>query len=134
MEKVGFVVSTEGNTAKLAVKKVSGCGTDCSACSGSCEQKSEILDINNTLGAKPGDFVEISTDSTKLIKYMLLIYGVPLLFLIVGFVAGFSVSNNEMYSLLAGVLALALGGFIVNRVDKKIGNKARDLNQMLRIL
>lgn len=134
MEKVGFVVSTEGNTAKLSVKKVSGCGTNCSSCSGACEQKSEIVDINNTLGAKPGDFVEISTDANKLFKYMLLIYGVPLICMLIGFVVSFSISQNELYSLFVGILSLALGGFIINRIDKKIGNKAKDLNQMIRIL
>lgn len=140
MERVGRVVSVNDGMAELEVRKVSSCGTNCASCQASCAQPPQLIKVYNTLQAKPGDFVEIKADSNRILKYMLVLYGIPLLFLIVGFIVGDSYfrgkgsSNYELMSLLVGILSMLVGGLVVRAIDKKTKVKSENINYMIRIL
>lgn len=140
MDRVGKVVDTKEGLASLEVRKVSSCGTHCASCSAACEQPPQVIEVINTLDAKAGDFVEIQADSGRVLKYMLLLYGIPLLFLIVGFGVGHSylvgqnINNYEILSLLIGLIAFAFGGLIVRLIDKRSNVKSENVNFMTRKL
>ncbi len=140
MEQVGRVISVKDGMASLEVRKVSSCGTNCASCSAGCNQEPMKIEVINSLGVQPGEYVEIKADSGRVLKYMLLLYGLPLLFMILGF--GFSHSyfqsmqmeNYEIMSLLVGIVFLAVGAFIVRMIDKKSNVKSYNINQMVRKL
>ena len=140
MEQVGKVVSVNDGMAKVAVRKISACGTNCSACSGSCNQEPQIIDIIDTLGVKEGDYVEVKGDSGRILKYMLLLYGLPLLFMIVGFGVSYSIflergyKNYELLSLCVGFVCLLAGGLAVKLIDSKSNIKSYNVNYMVKKL
>lgn len=138
MDQVGRVISTNDGMAKLEVKRVGGCGTNCAACSASCEANPEYIEIINTLGAKPGEFVEIVSDSGRVLKFMLMLYGIPLVFMIVGFLIGYQIfsgnPNQEIMSLVVGLLALVISGFVLKVIDKNSNASSSSINSMTRIL
>ncbi|MFB0972161.1 MAG: SoxR reducing system RseC family protein [Tissierellia bacterium] len=140
MEQVGRVVSTNDGMASLEVRKVSACGTNCASCAASCEQEPMKIDVIDSLGVKPGEYVEIKADGGQVLKYMLLLYGLPLLFMIIGFGVSHSyfqnaqIANYELMSLLVGLVALTLGALIVRSIDKKSNIKSYNINHMVRKL
>ena len=140
MDRVGKVVNTKEGMASLEVRKVSSCGTNCASCSAACAQPPQVIEVINTLEAEAGDFVEIQADSGRVLKYMLLLYGIPLLFLIVGFGLGHSylvnqnIENYEILSLLIGIVAMAIGGLVVRLIDKRSNVKSENINFMVRKL
>ncbi len=140
MEQVGKVVSTNDGMASLEVRKVSSCGTNCAACSAGCNQEPQRIEVINTLGVNPGDFVEIKADSGRVLRYMLLLYGLPLLFMIIGFGVSHSyfqqaqMENYELLSLLVGIGTLGIGALIVRMIDKRSGVKSYNINHMVRKL
>lgn len=140
MDRVGKVVNTNNGMASLEVRKVSSCGTNCASCSAACAQPPQVIEVINTLEAEAGDFVEIQADNGRVLKYMLLLYGIPLLFLIVGFGLGHSylvnrnIENYEILSLLIGIVAMAIGGLVVRLIDKRSNVKSENINFMVRKL
>lgn len=138
MDQVGRVISTNEGMARLEVKRVAGCGTNCKGCASSCEVKAEYIDLINTLDAKPGEFVEIVSDTGRVLKFMLVLYGVPLLFLIAGFLVGYQMfagnPNQEIMSLGVGILALVISGFIIKLIDKNSKASSSSINAMSRKL
>lgn len=140
MDQVGRVVSTNDGMASLEVRKMSSCGTNCASCNAACDKPPQKIEVLNTLDAKPGDFVEIQADSGRVLKYMLLLYGVPLLFLIIGFAVSHSyfVNNNyenyELLALVGGALFMVVGALIVKIFDKKSNIKSYNINYMVKKL
>lgn len=140
MERVGRVVRVNDGIAELEVRKVSSCGTSCASCSAACQQPPQVIKVIDNLQVKPGDFVEVQADSSRVLKFMLVLYGIPLLFLIVGFSLGHSYfskaqsDNYELLALLVGLVSMAVGGFIVRLIDKKSKVKSENINFMVKKL
>lgn len=140
MNRFGKVVSIQDGLANLEVKKQSACGTGCGACAANCNQNPIRLTVLNTLNAKVGDMVEISTDDNGVLKYTALLYGLPLLLLFVGFLASYlflswrNIENNEVISSVIGFLSMILAGIIIRNIDKKSTTKSQNINHMIRKL
>lgn len=136
MEQVGKIVGLKDGMAELEVRRPSACGTSCTACKVACDQNMTYLTLPNTLDGDLGDFVEIGTDSAKVIKFAFTAYGIPLV-IFIGVVllasrifAGFS--YQEALAMGLGVLSFALSHLVLKRIDKK--NAAISDPIMLRIL
>ncbi len=138
MEQVGFVTKVDGQVAHLEVRRVSACGTSCKSCAGSCGINAEVVSVINSLNAKAGDFIEIKTENAMVLSYLLLVYGLPLLFLIVGTVFGVTfleARGVEQYNLLGaviGLLTMTVSFIFIKRADKNI--KTKEIIKMERIL
>ena len=139
MEQVGFVRKVTDGKAELEVRRASGCGS-CKGCAGSCEVKAHIDTLRNTLNASPGDYVELKGESGKILKYMLVIYLIPFLFLIGGIVLGHSYfssrgyGNYELLSFGIGILFLALSFFVVRAIDRRVAASGEETISMTKIL
>ena len=120
MKQTGIVFELNDDKAKLLVTRLAACGSSCESCSAHCgENKQEYLNIKNDL--KIGDRVEISTDSGAVLKYISLVYGLPLVFLIAGVLIGMLFNLKEMYSLLLGFVFMTISFVIIKSVDNKNG-------------
>ena len=134
MDQVGEVLSVKDGMANLKVRRVGGCGTSCGSCSAACDVDPDYINIRDTIGVKVGDYVEIGTNTSQVTKYMLLLYGLPLLGLIAGSILGSTFTDNEIYSVLGGVLGLILSIGVVKIFDKKSDIKSEDINYMIKKL
>lgn len=123
MKQTGIVFELNDDKAKLIVTRLAACGSSCESCSAHCgENKQEYINVKNDIGLKIGDRVEITTDSKAVLKYIALVYGLPLIFLIPGVVIGMLLNLKEMYSLLVGFVFMIVSFIIVKTVDNKNGS------------
>ena len=89
-------------TAQVVRIRESACSGDCHKCSGcgAAEQKMLFL-AQNPIGARPGDLVIVSADSAPVLKAAAMLYILPLVLFLAGYIGG-------MYLNMAGWLG-ALG-------------------------
>lgn len=140
MEQIGYIRNTSNGMAEVEVRRISGCGGSCSSCGGSCDVPSIIVKMENPLGAKPGDYVEIKGQSNTIIKYALIVYMIPFFMLILGIIMSTillkssGVNSYELYSFLIGIVFLGVSFLILKRIDNSIKKKKNKVMEMVRIL
>ena len=123
MKQTGIVFELNDDKAKLIVTRLAACGSSCESCSAHCgENKQEYINVKNDIGLKIGDRVEITTDSKAVLKYISLVYGLPLIFLISGVVIGMLLNLKEMYSLLIGFVFMIVSFIFIKTIDNKNGS------------
>ncbi|QQY78749.1 RseC/MucC-like positive regulator of sigma(E) [Keratinibaculum paraultunense] len=140
MDQIGYIRNVYDDMAEVEVRRISGCGGSCSSCGGACNVPSITVQMENLIGAKPGDYVEIRGKSNKIIKYALIVYMIPFFMLILGIITGisifksFSIDNFEIYSLLIGMAFLSISFLIVRKIDNFIRDRNDKAMEMVRIL
>ena len=114
------VIGTEGALARVSVSRSAMC--DGCQQQGACaimlleaNKKTEAL-VRNPLGAKPGDRVEISMDERVVLRGGVILYMLPLAFMLVAIVAALKLKawiapgmGDDMLALLA-----ALAGIVIS--------------------
>ena len=86
LREVGQVVELSGPLAKVTVKRRSSCES-CGACDLGAKPEMNFM-LKNEIGARVGDRVLIEMGSKSLFKAAFLVYTIPLIALIIGFVLG----------------------------------------------
>ena len=127
MNQQGFIVEiVDDKTAKMRMQRHSACAS-CGKCAKlTSESQDLIVEVDNQIGAKVGDHVEVSMDSVKVMKATMLAYMLPLVFLIAGTAICLFVLNNinfngpiELLSGLCGLLCTFLSYLYLRKNDKK---------------
>ena len=104
-QKVKVIRCEADGTAKVMLVRQSACSGDCHKCSGcGAVEQTMLLTARNPIGAKPGDLVNISSESGPVLKGAAILYLLPLVLFIVLYLAG-------MRWQLGGLTGL--GGFIL---------------------
>ncbi|SHJ71531.1 SoxR reducing system RseC family protein [Tepidibacter formicigenes] len=124
MENIGKVIETKDNFAKLEVRRASACGEKCSSCKGGCSTTGIYVNVENTLDAKPGDFVKIETETKSIMKVAFIVYLFPLFMLILGIFSSFFIYkqfnirfSSEVFSFLVGLLFMGISYIIIRIID-----------------
>ena len=126
MNQHGYVIEiVDSITAKIKMQKHSACAS-CGKCASSTDKKDIIVEVDNTLGAKVGDYVEVNMDSVNVIKAASIIYIIPLIALLGGTILSykmlsyFDISFNiEIISGGIGVLLTILSYLAIKSRDFK---------------
>ncbi|XTR37488.1 SoxR reducing system RseC family protein [Paraclostridium tenue] len=126
MNQRGYVIEiVDSITAKIKMQKHSACAS-CGKCASSTDKKDIIVEVDNTLGAKVGDYVEVNMDSVNVIKAASIIYIIPLVALLGGTILSykmlsyFDISFNiEIISGGIGVLLTILSYLAIKSRDFK---------------
>lgn len=140
MEQLGYVRRIVDNIAEVEVRRITGCGGGCSSCGGGCSAPNIVVQLENRIGAKTGDFVEIRAKSKNIIKYALIAYMIPFTMLILGIVLGVNLFQSmdidyyETLGFLMGIVFLTVSFIIVKLIDRSIKNKNENAMEMVRIL
>lgn len=125
MENSGIVTKVSGENIEVLSYRYAACSQNCEGCSSSCaESKPHTFVVKNTIGAKVGDKVSIRTSSDSVLKYISLVYGLPLVFFLVGIIISYYVIKipNQVYCFLIGLVFTAFAYVLVKNIDKKTGN------------
>ena len=106
-------------TAEVAVNRGTACGSNCGDCE-VCKYQNEIKIIaDNKIKAIRGQHVEVESKSSEIFKAEMLLYVLPLVFLIVGFLIPSFFGCSEMICVGVAFLALIIGVAIIMRIAKK---------------
>ena len=99
--------------AEVVVTRSTACGSNCGNCE-SCIFQSELKTLaRNSIGAKPGQKVVISSSSKKIYSAAVLVYIMPLLFFLIGFAVSSLLGASEGICVLVSFLSLILSAFVL---------------------
>ena len=107
------------NTAEVTVTRLTACGGNCGSCEG-CMCDSEVRTIaDNPLGAKPGQRVVIESRSSKVYGAVLMVYIMPILLFLAGYLAAMALGASEGLCIAVSFAALVLSAVILVLSQKK---------------
>lgn len=118
-KQIGLVtkITTEGLTEVLTERHSAcgGCQTThgCTTCLSSSKVKARV---NNPVGARPGDVVEIHMESRAVWQGALILYGFPLMGLILGAITGAAIGGEVSSDESTAAVFAGLGGLVAGLV------------------
>ena len=115
------VLSCEPNgMARVSVLRQSACSGDCHKCAGcGAAEQTMIFTAVNKIGAKPGDLVTVESASGPVLKAAAILYMLPLVL----FIAGYLLGMRWQLGGLTGLLAFALGIGVAIAYDRLVMKK-----------
>lgn len=131
MEQYGEVIGVENDIATVRFNRSKACGK-CRACF-TLGSEEALIEIENTLNARTGDIVEIRLHANSMVKATLLMYGIPLMGLIIGVITG-SFIGGDAAALICGVGVALIAYLIIHLFEPKLSRKDAFKPHMLSIL
>ncbi len=99
----------------------SACSGDCHKCAGCGAAKQTMLfEAKNAIGARPGDMVVVESDTASVLKGAALLYVLPLLTFLTGYIAG---ENLWGRGILVGIAAFVAGVLPIKLYDRHLAKK-----------
>ena len=131
MKEEGLVLESEGETAKVEIKRT----TTCKGC-GICRMGSSdtmIAEVENPGGAKVGDKVEVEVDTSSILKVAFIVYIFPIVGLIVGYLIGEGIFGSELVGICFGIGGLLLSFRVIYWYDKRLKRERKLRSKIIRI-
>jgi len=92
-------------------------------------------EVYNPLKGQVGERVEIMLSTSSLLRITTLLYIVPVIFLLIGAISGYSLfSPPEFYALILGLFGFSLSYFTIRFISRKIVKKKNFTPEIIRIL
>lgn len=107
------------NLVEVAFKRTEAC-EKCQMCH-NLEEGMVGIESVNEMGAKMGDIVEIEIPSGEVVKGSLVVFLVPILLLIFGYLLGALL--NEFTGVVSAILFLLLSFFVIRWYDRNVQQK-----------
>ena len=123
-EDLGTVIEVEGEKIRVEVVRSANCKT-CSMqsfCFGL--NKPAVFEVESELELKPGDKVELEIAPASRIISSLLIFGLPILCLFLGYFIG-NIWLEELPSICIALAATAFSYIILKIIDRKLEKRYR---------
>ena len=110
------------NMAEVAVTRQGACSHNCAECGGCATSIMPTVTAmaENRVGAREGDMVLIETPSEKLLGVAALVYLIPMIFLIAGYLVAQSLGFTSGFCILFGVAAFAVSIGLVFFLDRYV--------------
>lgn len=126
MEEIAQVVRViEGGGAEVEIRRHTVCN-ECGGC-GHGHSANTRFEVDNPIEAREGETVILEMATKNLLMAVLLIYLLPLVDLIIGYLLGdwvnttYHLFKGELFSIFCGLLFLALTFVFVRQYDKRAG-------------
>ena len=115
-------MSCEGELARVMYIRESACSGDCHQCSGCGAAKQAMLfEARNPIGARVGDVVTVESASGPVLKAAAVLYLLPLVLFIAGYLVGMQWSLGGVM----GGLAFALSIVLIVAYDRLVMKKKK---------
>ena len=110
MQQLVKVIACEADgSAQVACLRQSACSGDCHKCSGcGAVQQTMIFTARNPIGARPGDTVTVESATGPVLKAAAVLYMLPLILFIVGYLLGMQWQLGALVGGLAFVLSIGI--------------------------
>jgi sigma-E factor negative regulatory protein RseC len=119
-QTVKVIKCNEDGTAQVAYLRQSACSGDCHKCSGcGAVEQTMLFEARNPIGAKPGELVVVESQSGPVLKAAAVLYMLPLVL----FIAGYLLGMQWKLGGLIGALAFALSIGIAVAYDRLVMKK-----------
>ncbi len=121
IEDSGIVKAINGNKIIVEIERGGGCKS-CSMHGFCMKNVADEMELTSELPLVVGDRVQLEVSASGRAWASLLIFGLPLAFLFIGFIIS-SIWLSEIISIGIGFAALAISFIIIRALDKSLGNK-----------
>ena len=120
VQKALVLKTLPDGTAELSVTRRSACGGSCSGCEG-CDLRENVIRItaDNKAGASPGQTVLVETRTRLVFRYAVLVYILPVIFLILGYVMANLMDLSEAFCILTAFCFLLAGTALLLLFQRK---------------
>ena len=130
MSQIGTVQSVKNNHVFVKVMREEACA-HCQVCTtGINEGKECLIEAVNQCEATVGDVVNIDIQANYFLKATLIMYGIPLIAMVLGILISLGVMNKlglpnaDMMSALVGIIVTGIAYLWINQREKKNKNLA----------
>lgn len=112
------------HVVRVSLKRQLACGSGCPSCKGCVSQPTEDIFAlaEDNIGLELGEWVELETNAASSISISLMVYCLPCITLLLGYMLGRSLGFGEGLSLLPAALGVPVGFIPAKLLDKKIRN------------
>ncbi len=124
--EVARIMEVDGASAKVRMEENSACES-CGAhqiCHPAMGLK-PMLEIDNSIGAKVGDIVELEMSSSSRVTASLVVFGLPIVGLFIGAVVGNMQQGGQDTAVVGALAGLALGALLVRFVNNLVKKKVQ---------
>ena len=119
-QQVRVLSNNADGSAQVVCVRQSACSGDCHKCSGcGAVEQAMIFTARNPIGARPGDLVNVESDTGPVLKAAAVLYMLPLVL----FVAGYLIGMQWQLGGLIGGLAFELSDGIAVAYDRLVMKK-----------
>lgn len=142
MNQQGFIIDiVDSRTAKMIMQRHSACAScgKCTKLSSECQDL--VVEVDNSIGAKKGDHVEVSMESVNVLKATMLAYLLPLMFLLVGTILTYYILNLigfsgpiEPISGIVGLICTCISYLLLRKNDNKFKESRQYIPKITRII
>ncbi|MGE5557726.1 MAG: SoxR reducing system RseC family protein [Bacillota bacterium] len=136
MEQIGVVKELEDGMALLVMERHQSCNK-CGACMIGGAPHLELW-LSNKIKAEVGDRVVIYIPEGRLLRLAFMVYILPLLFFLAGYILGTKVwprpAHGEAGSIATGILSAAAFYCWIYFFDRRFGRKAQNQPEIVRII
>ena len=128
MGERGQVVGMDNEYLKVQIQRNKAC-EKCRACMPSSDGTHMILNAKNECDAEIGDWVSIDLDNSVFMYAVMIMYGIPLVTMLMGFGLGLWIAHilwlplGEIIGFLTGVAFAAITYIIIKLFEHKIDRK-----------
>jgi len=124
----GRVFKIDKNSAWVEFASSSKC-VSCGACQLAAEGKM-VLEVEDPIGVKVGDLVEVAISEKALLLSYLIVYGIPVFCFFLGVVLGSLIS--ETMGIILGAAFLAIGFLAVRLADGYVARRKKFRGRIVR--
>lgn len=122
MEQLVRVKKSFDNGTALVIRiRESACSGDCHKCSGcGAAQEAIVFEADNPIGAKPGDLVNVRSETGPVLKAAAVLYILPLVLFFAGYAAGAALGlSGALFGCAAFLVSVALIVLYDRYLEKK---------------
>jgi len=129
IEEEGIVAEIEGNIARVAIVKKSGC-EQCAAAGVCHPDDEEYMEASNPLGAKKGQKVKVVVAPQVYLKASIILYGIPMAALVAGAIIAKNITvqnageaHSDLWAFIAGIICMVVSFFFISGCYNKVVKK-----------
>ena len=138
----GIVIAIRGGQADVSTSRRGACVgcSEAAACDlGVHEGRTDVVTVENRVGARPGDRVELDLPGNATLELSALVWGLPLLGLVggaaLGAFLGLRLGVSEDVAALLGAVIGITGAFgVLRRIDRKAAGEERLMPFIVRVV
>lgn len=128
MAEFGQVINVLDGEVKVRLNRQEACAK-CGACSAGLESKDMFIEALNLAHAKLDDWVEIRLEEENFIKAVAIMYGIPLVGLLLGLIGGVVIGEmlapgyGDITGVVTGLLGAGISFLLIHINEEKFKTK-----------
>ena len=126
IEEEGIVTEIEGDIAKVAIVRKSGC-EQCAAAGVCHPDDKEYMEASNPLGAKKGQKVKVVVAPQVYLKASIILYGIPMAALVGGAIIAKNIAlryggepRSDLWAFIAGMICMVVSFFFIRVYNNNV--------------